>query len=372
MLCGIRRTQVEEALENPDKVQSLSLTADDSSLIYQKNIKEVKEPYLLLILTYMKDSSTRIVQDAFKIFPSLVQDIFDKSPLEILDLFANRFGLNLKIGSHCKRFYWRERITVDRFPFSKKQPFEIENPTNRESHFISSFKIERGIQTVVDLSLCFCVDYDKYVAWINSRGQITSYAEEVINVKDFAAKHILPRVLKSSFAEKVFTSIHDFLFYCRQHPSGLGLLDEEQIRDLFLIIVKTIFTNAEGEAYHYDGKLDFKITNPEDRYEIITGEFKWWRGDSSAADIFQQAVRKHSTGQELEIYTIILSKNKDSYSVYNKVIDIYSAQKEIVANSFKSVQPKSSRELFGKFMLSIRGSQIPLYLCLGDLFYEKV
>ena len=368
---GIRRTHVEYAIQNPNKVQSLTLSNDDSSYIFQRYVEEAKDPYLLLILTYMKDSSTRIVQYALKIYPSLTRDIKEKTPLEILDLFANRFGLNIKIGNNNRKFYWKEKIAVNKFPYSTEQPLEIENPNDKETAFISAFKSERGIQTVIDCSLCFCLDYDKYYAWINSQGKITPFDEEAINVSDFAAKFILPRVTRSAFAEKVFISIHDFCFYCRQHPSALNLLDEEQIRDLFLIIVKTIFMNAEGEPFHYDGKLDFKITNPENRYEIITGEFKWWRGDNSAEEFFHQAVRKHSTGQELEIYTIILSRNKDAHSVYKKLVEIYSSRKEIVANSFEKVQPKNSRELFGKFMLSIRGNQIPLYLCLSDLFYQK-
>ena len=45
---------------------------------------------------------------------------------------------------------------------------------------------------------------------------------------------------------------------------------------------------AEAEVYNYDGKLDFKITNPDNKYEIVSGEYKIWRGKLSFDECYKQ------------------------------------------------------------------------------------
>ena len=75
--------------------------------------------------------------------------------------------------------------------------------------------------------------------------------------------------------------MHDFAFYGRQHPEALGKLVEQEMRDLFVVLLKTMFRGAEGEAFNFNGKSDIKVTNPENAYEFGIIEFKKWRGTES-------------------------------------------------------------------------------------------
>ena len=191
-------------------------------------------------------------------------------------------------------------------------------------------------------------------------------------ISNYCESNVVPKVEGKPFDEKVFILNHDFAFYCSQHPSSLQNLEEEHLRDLFLITAKVVFTNAEGEPFHFDGKLDYKITNPENKYEIITGEFKWWTGEKSFKDAFHQAVRKHATGQESCIYIIMLSKNKDLQKLYGKITALAESETEYISTLEKNCVPNMSKQLFRKVLINHRGRDIPLILGLIDCYYCRM
>jgi len=58
---------------------------------------------------------------------------------------------------------------------------------------------------------------------------------------------------QSTFYLRVATVLHDFAFFARQHPQALVNLNEELIRDLFLVALKTAFPASEGEVFNYSG-----------------------------------------------------------------------------------------------------------------------
>lgn len=366
---GIRRKHAIETVQSADNIQEIG---DTNYLLFTRRIRVVELPYILIVLAKKGKNDQLSINRAFKVYPELVPNIEDKSPLELLDHLVNQFGLKFKIGnSENKKFYLNDKVIVSNF--SEKKDLLIDNPRSRETIKFVLFKKGSGIvMNTITCALAFCINIDAYSRWIKSKGKNSSYNKEVLRVQHFAIEKTLPRVIGKEFRDKVFISIHDFCFHCRQHPESLSKLHEELIRDLFLIVIKTVFSTAEGESYHYNGKLDFKVTNPENKYEIITGEFKWWRGQDSAHEILHQSIRKHATGQELDIYTIVLNKNKDANSVFEKIKSIYSDQQEIDHKSFANTAPKGSKEKTGSFTTEIRGNKIPLHLVLADLFFERV
>jgi hypothetical protein len=117
--------------------------------------------------------------------------------------------------------------------------------------------------------------------------------------------------------------------------------------------------------------LDFKIINPDNKYEFCTGEFKWWRGPESANEVFHQAVRKHANGQELAIFAIILSSAKNSRSVFDKSVSGFNSEREVTSTETKRQLPAGSRERFHEFRVQVRGCNIPLILGLCDLYFRK-
>jgi hypothetical protein len=202
--------------------------------------------------------------------------------------------------------------------------------------------------------------------------KVKSILTEKFKIESYSKSDIEPKARFEDFSNKVFISIHDFAFYCSQHPESLQSLDEELLRDLYLILAKVIFVQAEGETFHFDGKLDFKITNIENRYEFINGELKWWTGDKSFREAFHQAVRKHVTGQESCIYILMLNKNKNRESVIKKIKSLISSEVEYVRSSPDSLLPEKSRQFFEKHLIMIRGYEVPIIVGLVDCYYERM
>lgn len=194
---------------------------------------------------------------------------------------------------------------------------------------------------------------------------------EKIRIESFSINKTVPQIKGKTFLEKVFICTHDFAFYCSQHPSSLQQLEEEHLRDLFLILAKAIFTNAEGEPFHYDGKLDYKITNNRNKYEFITGEFKWWNGEQSIKDAFHQAIRKHSTGQETEIFILILNNNKDILKVYEKIILSIQAEIEFIEKYSEKITPPNSKQLFDRYLIEVKGHKIILTVGVINCYFKK-
>jgi len=202
--------------------------------------------------------------------------------------------------------------------------------------------------------------------------KLRHFLTEKIKIQTHAEQNILPVIQDMTFCERIFQATHDFAYYCCQHSKGLHELDESHIRDLFLVIIKSIFHYAEGEVFICDGKLDYKITNPNNKYEHIHGEFKWWNKENDLKEIFHQLIRKHSTGQEKEAYLIILSRNKDANKLYEKIIMLIQKENELIKKIDKKITPQGSKEKFNEYLVKVKGNELPLKVGLINLYYENV
>lgn len=201
---------------------------------------------------------------------------------------------------------------------------------------------------------------------------LRAYLSQSVRIENFAKREIAPAFADRNFKEQILITLHDFCYYCRQHARAVAQLGEEQIRDLFLVVVKSLFGGGEGEVFHFDGKLDYKIINPRDKYEFITGELKWWNGPASAEKLYHQGVRKHATGQEAEIHLIMLNSNKDIRTMAEDYWACIKAEPETKAGSrFNLDLPEKSKERFAGFVVEVRSEHIPLIAAVADLYYER-
>lgn len=324
-LFGISKDQAAATIKSYDKVERLSYVERAKALLFLKYFGELGESYAVMVVAIERHDALEIFY-AVKIYSSYLLNIFQRTPSQILESFMFAFG------------YFKEFTPGDRDEARR--------------------------------NLAFIIDPDLYIPWLKNKGG-SSYEAEAKRLHEYSFKCIRPFVNNKEFRDKVFTTIHEFCFYCRQNPEALSLLTEQQIRDLFLVVVKCVFSQASGETFHYDGKLDFIITNPENKYEIVTGELKWWVGESSLLEVYNQAVRKHATGQEMEIYILILSRNKDSNAVFEKVKLLIASQNETISGLYSNRTPDGSKELFGEFLTLIRGNEIPLCVGIGNFYHQK-
>lgn len=367
----ITPNHIAQAIDKPDTTQVLEYKGMEV-YFYLKRINIATPPYILMIVATPKKGQL-VVENALKIYHSLGLDLEGKAPIEILEMLAERFGYKVTVGSKTTKFFLQESIPIPDLLPNDKFRMRIHGEEGDQGLFyIGYYTIEHASPPLIHYVIALFLRGNKYHSWVKRKGAETDFEIEAGLIKEYAEKRIAPALSGKHFRDKVYSLVHDFCFYCRERPKSLSKLSEEDIRDLFLVVVKTALHTGEAEAFHYDGKLDFKIVNPDNRYEIYTGEFKWWRGKSSADEIFHQAIRKHATGQEAVIFTLILNKTRDAAAVYETVKESYLAQKESMPDSFKSLMFEGSRELFGEFSVKVRGHEIPLILGLADLYHEKV
>lgn len=176
----------------------------------------------------------------------------------------------------------------------------------------------------------------------------------------------------SNFSDKIFLLTHDFSYYIRQTPRVFSNMKEEDIRDIYLFCARVgTEYNCEAETFNYDGKADFKIKN-QNSYEYIIGEFKWWKGETSIKELCMQGFEKHVTGQEKDIYLILLSDNQDIKNPKEKSLDYIRKRTEIVSECSENILPKGSKECFYKFNAIIKNNNVNIFFAIIDLHYQKI
>ena len=197
------------------------------------------------------------------------------------------------------------------------------------------------------------------------------YLHEKLQLKNYYNDYLPNPDDKLAFEEKVFRIVHDFAFYSSERPEALSKLNEELIRDLFLVPLKMFFPTAEAEVFNYDGKLDFKITNPKNRYDIIAGEFKKWSGNDSFDECLMQATEKHVNGSECNIYMLFINNNKDVKKTYQKILQKLTESGVYIKEIDNNIA-LARNQFFSKHYVDINNFETPLILGIINTYYKKV
>ncbi|MGA0569828.1 hypothetical protein ACO2Q9_03810 [Variovorax sp. VNK109] len=101
-----------------------------------------------------------------------------------------------------------------------------------------------------------------------------------------------------------------------QSSSRTRSLDEEALRDMFLVPLNAHFGNATGEAFNVTGKTDILI-----RYEagnIFVAEFKIWGGDKLFLQTIDQLL-SYLSWRDTKTAIVIFNRNVGFTSVVNKM-----------------------------------------------------
>jgi hypothetical protein len=320
---GVTRHEATAAVIAPDRRERFRDVPDKEWYLAIRYYNALDGGHGILVLY---DEETSQVIFAWKVYGSLLEDFFTADPNAIYDTIMRRFSMSLG--------------EVNRLSGGP------------ELRFVIAMK-------------------PSYDSWIASAGD-TDFDRESRRIAAFGRSDIAPAIHAKPFEEQVGRVVHDFCFYCRQHPAALAALGENQVRDLFLVLVKCLFGPAAGEAYRFDGKLDFELINPGNRYEIVTGEFKKWSGRDSARRVYHQALRKHATGQEHAVFVIFLSDRRNAASVLSAAISELLAQPEGKSSTFEIVTPAGSSEHMTRCVVMIRETPVPLTLAVANLFHERL
>lgn len=196
------------------------------------------------------------------------------------------------------------------------------------------------------------------------------YLQNKIKLASFIEEYLPTVQVDQNFEKIVFRVVHDYAYFTSERPESLFKLNEELIRDLFLIALKVLLPYSDAEVFNYDGKLDFKVINPLNYYEQITGEFKVWSGVASFNECINQITEKHSTGAEKEVYMLFINRNKKVEETYQKSLEMLKSDSHYISEINPNISI-SSNQYFSKHKVRIKTKEINLILGIIDTYYER-
>jgi len=135
--------------------------------------------------------------------------------------------------------------------------------------------------------------------------------EPVLDEKEY--QHIL-EVLKS------------MSLVIERNPSSFAVLDEEAIRDHFLLQLNGHYEgSARGETFNASGKTDILIR--VENKNVFIAECKFWRGPKAFDEAIDQTLG-HLTWRDSKCALLVFNKTKDSTAVRQKMHAVMSARSQ--------------------------------------------
>ena len=103
-----------------------------------------------------------------------------------------------------------------------------------------------------------------------------------------------------------------------QSSSRTRELDEEALRDIFLVPLNAHFGSAAGEAFNFNGKTDIIIKH--EGKNLFVAEFKFWAGEKLVAETIDQLL-SYLTWRDTKTAIVIFNRNVGFSSVLAKVVE---------------------------------------------------
>lgn len=153
-----------EAADYPDRTEVIE--RDRLTLrVHLKRIDAGQPPYHLIVVEQIQQGERR-GNYALKAYPDLCEDFESKSPLEIIQAIADRFGVNIKIGQRRGKFIFEERIPVK--GLTNIVSAEADKRSRHKFTLQLYCRIDEGPPKMADCALGFCLDVTKYTAWLHT------------------------------------------------------------------------------------------------------------------------------------------------------------------------------------------------------------
>jgi len=129
-----------------------------------------------------------------------------------------------------------------------------------------------------------------------------------------------------------------------QSSSRMRELDEETLRDMFLVPLNAHFGSAKGEAFNYGGKTDILIQH--DGSNIFVSEFKIWSGEKNFASAIDQLL-SYLSWRDTKTAMVVFSRNEGFTNVLSKMKSVVLAHKNYVDG------PKKLSDTSNQFVFSL-------------------
>jgi hypothetical protein len=162
--CNFPRARILAACETPDNAQRL-VWHEFATDLYILNYKN----HIDIIGIVANKDPLRVIF-AFEVYPDLCDTPLEElSPLRIVELLAERFGLMVGIGGRTGRFFFEEEISLPPEPIHgnyRSQLFDLNNPDNHP-YVLPAVAGREAL--VARVALGFCIDLAEYKDWTTTR-----------------------------------------------------------------------------------------------------------------------------------------------------------------------------------------------------------
>ncbi len=126
--------------------------------------------------------------------------------------------------------------------------------------------------------------------------------------------------IEAAIYEEILDTLRNMAVAMERSPSTFVGLQEEQIRDFFLVTLNGSFKGAAtGETFNKQGKTDILIRK-EDR-NLFIAECKVWRGPKVFADTIDQILR-YTQWRDCKLAILVFNTNKDFTTVLEKIREV--------------------------------------------------
>ncbi len=139
-------------------------------------------------------------------------------------------------------------------------------------------------------------------------------------------KYSAEPVLSNDDYEHILKVLQDVSLVIERNPNSFSSLNEETIRDHFLIQLNGHFEgSATGETFNASGKTDILIR--VDGRNVFIAECKFWRGQKDFSEAIDQLL-SYLSWRDSKCALFIFNKNKDSTAVREKMHEVMSSRAE--------------------------------------------
>jgi hypothetical protein len=133
-------------------------------------------------------------------------------------------------------------------------------------------------------------------------------------------------VLESAEYQHILDVMRSMSLVIERNPSSFATLDEEAIRDHFLLQLNGHYEGgATGETFNASGKTDILI-RAGDR-NVFIAECKFWRGPQGFSEATDQLLR-YLTWRDSKCALLVFNKTRDPVAVRTKMHEVISSRAE--------------------------------------------
>lgn len=133
-------------------------------------------------------------------------------------------------------------------------------------------------------------------------------------------------VLEEAVYEQICTVLRSMSLVIERNPNSFRKLDEESIRDHFLMALNSQFQGAAtGETFNMSGKTDILIR--VEGKNIFIAECKFWLGPAAFGEAIDQLLG-YLTWRDCKCALLVFNRNKNSSAVAEKMHETMTGRKE--------------------------------------------